>query len=423
MYQYLLLKTPNLPKGHLKKFEILFSLLDFHAQKASTGRPPHPRSALLNALIYKNLRGLPTLADLARDLTGHPQIAQICGLSSFPPKERFSAFLRDTPNIVFQSVAENLIHQLIDFGQIKGKYISVDSCPIVANVKENNLKTHVAHRFDKSRIPKGDIDSRLGLYLTYIHPDIRKPEFFWGYRNFVLTDALSELPIAEKTCPANIYEQRLIIPQLKYIVETFHLPIKAIIGNSAFDSGRIIEFIVKELGAQPIIARNPRRSKPQYKKLSPKGFPVCLAGFEMSSRSVYHDKEQGRKSHKFICTIKASKKFAQENPWCPWNRPKFVNNRFGCVVNLRIDVDEFIRKSINYASQTFKKLYNLRASTERVFSRLLNLCMQEPSVKGLNATANLCTIAQISVLAVALTAVKTGHKDKIRFVKKFLPNL
>jgi hypothetical protein len=49
--------------------------------------------------------------------------------------------------------------------------------------------------------------------------------------------------------------------------------------------------------------------------------------------------------------------------------------------------------------------------------------MQYPTVKGLNATANLCTIAHITVLAVALTAVKIDQKDKIRYVKTLIPKL
>ncbi len=122
--------------------------------------------------------------------------------------------------------------------------------------------------------------------------------------------------------------------------------------------------------------------------------------------------------------MKGSKKFARKlGTFCPWNHPNFYNNRFGCVINLRIDVDQSIRDSIDYGSQTFKKLYNLRTSSERIFSRLLTLCMQKPSVKGLNATANVCTIAHITVLAVALAAVKNNEKDKIRFVKRFIPNL
>ncbi|MFQ5867974.1 MAG: hypothetical protein ACE5IT_08310 [bacterium] len=140
----------------------------------------------------------------------------------------------------------------------------------------------------------------------------------------MLTDAFSELPIAEKTCPANIYEQSLIISQLKYIVATFHFPIKVVIGDSAFDSARIIEFILKELGAQPVILRNPKRGESQYKKLSPKGFPVCIDGFEMSSRGVYYDKEQSRKHHKFICSIKAAKKFAQK-----------IHGVLGIILNLQ----------------------------------------------------------------------------------------
>jgi len=75
-------------------------------------------------------------------------------------------------------------------------------------------------------------------------------------------------------------------------------------------------------------------------------------------------------------------------------------------------------------TQEFKKVYNLRSGgCERIFSRLLDPCMQNPSVRGLQAISNHCTIAHITVLLVALTAAKTGNKDKIRFVKSFLPNI
>jgi hypothetical protein len=49
--------------------------------------------------------------------------------------------------------------------------------------------------------------------------------------------------------------------------------------------------------------------------------------------------------------------------------------------------------------------------------------MQNPPVIGLKAISNYVTIAHISVLLVALTAAKSGSKNKIRFVKSFLPNL
>jgi len=44
------------------------------------------------------------------------------------------------------------------------------------------------------------------------------------------------------------------------------------------------------------------------------------------------------------------------------------------------------------------------------------------SVRGLQAVSNHCTIAHITVLLIALSAAKTGNKDKIRFLKSFLLN-
>ena len=49
--------------------------------------------------------------------------------------------------------------------------------------------------------------------------------------------------------------------------------------------------------------------------------------------------------------------------------------------------------------------------------------MQRPSVIGLAATQNHCTIAHITVLLVALTAHRLGYEDKIRYVKSFFPSL
>ena len=37
-------------------------------------------------------------------------------------------------------------------------------------------------------------------------------KYFWGYRNFVLSDALSELPILEETRAANVVDSKVIIP-------------------------------------------------------------------------------------------------------------------------------------------------------------------------------------------------------------------
>ena len=422
MFQPNLIFTRDASFEHLKRVELIFSVLPNIDLPYTTGRPPHPVSAMLNALIFKNIRGISLLTELVREIKWFPAVAQVCGLKSSPSKERFSSFIKDTPNEFFQAIREDLVKKLIALGEISTKFISTDSCPVKSPVKENNLKTNVKNRFDKTIFPKGDPEARLGVYIIY-PTGKKKVQYFWGYRNHIINDAFSELPLAEITKPANTPEQHLAIPQLKYVKKTFKLPIEAVMGDSGFDSSKIIEFIVKELKAQPIIAKNPRGSKNPDIKLSRPGIPICIAGFKMLSRGKFYDKSQDRWRHKFVCPIKGSVKFARKlGTFCPWNHPKFYENRLGCTTNLRIDVDQSIRNSIDYGSQTFKKLYNLRTSSERVFARFLTFCMQQPSIKGLNATANICTIAHITVLALALAAVKANQKDKIRFIKRFIPH-
>jgi len=141
----------------------------------------------------------------------------------------------------------------------------------------------------------------------------------------------------------------------------------------------------------------------------------------MLSRGTFWDRKEKRRRHKFICPIRGSKKFAAQHPYCPWFHPQFIKGS-GCYKNIRVDVDETIRQNIDYGSESFKKDYHRRVSSERIFSRLLSLLMQKPTVKGLRATANLCTIAHITVLAVAYFASFVKEPKRIRFVKSFLTN-
>jgi hypothetical protein len=71
-------------------------------------------------------------------------------------------------------------------------------------VRENNLKTSVNNRYDKYRLPSGDRDARLGVCVHFPNPFQKKIHYFWGYRNHILNDLDSELPIAEMTLQAHI---------------------------------------------------------------------------------------------------------------------------------------------------------------------------------------------------------------------------
>ena len=425
MYQPALFNLEDIFDKPLKKYGLFFSVLDLNLLEKGTsvGRKPISRAAILRALVFKNLRTIASLSDLSAELYERPALASVLGFEPGDkpiPVERFSSYLKSTDNSILQEVRVSLVRKLMELKIIKGKYLSVDSCPIKANVKENNLKTNVKYRYLKERPPKNDPDCRIGVFPTFASGKA-KVEFFWGYRNHIVNDTESELPLCEITLPANIRGTSVIIPQLEFVKESLCLEPYAIIADSEYDSATIIEYIVKNLGARPRISKNPRRGNPSTAKLTSSGVPLCIAGFEMLSRGIWWDRKQNRKRHKFVCPIKGSKKFARNHPYCPWFNPRFVNGS-GCYRYLRVDVDETIRAEIDYGSEAFKRDFNKRSSSERVFSRLLSILMQKPSVVGLAATANLCTISHITVLAVAYFSSFVKEPNKIRFVKSFLPN-
>jgi len=102
------------------------------------------------------------------------------------------------------SIHKQLVQELIKAGAISGNSIAIDSCPIVALLKENNLKTSMSDRFDKTKIPAGGSDVRLGVLIHFPNPFKKEVLYFWGYRNHVINDTTTELPIWEITKPANV---------------------------------------------------------------------------------------------------------------------------------------------------------------------------------------------------------------------------
>jgi hypothetical protein len=410
----------------LRKYELLFEILEpclagcFASKRR--GRPPTSKEALLNALIYKNLKQLPTLFDLASTLIDNPPLATTCGLlpnkSLYSLEQRLSSFLKDVPNKLLQTVRVNLLNQLIGLKEISGQFLSIDSAAVPVIVKENNLKASMKDRFDKSKPPKRDPEAALGVMIHFKKSSQKEAQYFWGYRNHSITDCESELPIWELTKPANVQDTILFIPLFKKVLHHFDFEVQAVMADAAYDAETNLKFVVDELRALPRIARNLRWEKLRQVNISSTGTRICIAGFEMQYWGKFKDRGKIRK--KFVCPITHSKRFAKQVPLCPWNHPAFRKGK-GCTAYLREDED--IRKEIDYGSQIFKEHYNKRTSSERVFSRLLSLCMQKPSIYGLNAVSNHCTVAHITVLTIALTAAKVGQSNKVRFVKKFLPNL
>ena len=101
------------------QYEKIFSLLPSFPDQCEKkrGRPAISKDSILRTLIYKNLSGLASLSELVFELKNNPAMADILGfpLWKAPPSiERFSRFLRDTPNENLQHLRLLLVRQLIE---------------------------------------------------------------------------------------------------------------------------------------------------------------------------------------------------------------------------------------------------------------------------------------------------------------------
>ena len=402
-------------------YELLFEPLPPLAllKESGLGRPSFSQDALLKLFLYKALRRIKTLTDLTFELRNNPRIGQAVGLDIYkdPPSiERFSQFVRDTPHDAFQNIRIQLVKTLLEEKLITGHHLVMDSCPIVAKVRENNLKTSASHRFDKTRTTKGDPEARLGVLSDFSSPAKKKIRYFWGYRNHILVDAHEELPIWEITHPADVSEIHQAIPMLQKAKETFSLDIETVGGDSLYDSEKILRVIMEDLEAQAVIPRNLRTEKSTY---TFKGADLyCQADLPMRRKGKMTVKKAGITYLQYCCPIYFGRR-KQRHLFCPANHPKFFSQK-GC--NTLIRLTPSIRENIDYGSDAFKELHKKRTSIERVFSRLLSIAMQDLPVIGIQATRNYCTIAHITVFLVALAAKRSGNPDKARFVRSFVPN-
>ncbi len=218
------------------------------------------------------------------------------------------------------------------------------------------------------------------------------------------------------TVQAHKDEKKVGLSMVKNLHRDFSLPVKVVAADANFDVEEILRYIIEEMKAEAMIPRNPRNA--QNTPYTVKRDEVyCQAGLSMNRKGKMTVK--GITYLQYRCPLHWSKEFVGQYLLCPAGHPKFLQQK-GCNVLIRMTPS--IREKVNYGTQRFKEVYATRTSVERVFSRLLSLSMQKPTVRGFRAIRNHCTIAHITVLLVALTAHRMGCEDKIRFVKSFVPS-
>ncbi len=216
-------------------------LSDIYARKR--GRPPFDPVCKLKAVLYRTRTQ--SLRQLCRELESNDRLLYRTGLPCALTHQSLSIFINRVGEMRLRRISELVVGELRKYWPDFGRVMSVDGTVVKAYAKRN-------HGF----LSTTDADARLGYRQ---HTPTGKPDFEFGYRFTIASDAQHEIPITASITPANANESRLY-PLILKQVKSLGIQFEIVIADAQYDSRRNIWTTIG-LGAKPIIAMNPRASK------------------------------------------------------------------------------------------------------------------------------------------------------------------
>lgn len=392
-------------------YDELFLQLDFTLPRAATGRKGFPKEAMLCAFIVMKCEGFSQISDLVDFLNCNLLIAYYCGFDitkSLPSYWTFDRFIRKLNHRVLQDIMGQQVKKLYALGILDASFIGLDSTPVAASTAQNNPKSFLKNKFSKDNHPKNDPDCALGVHTASNQHNEKNFEYYWGYKNHVLVDCISGLPICELTTPANVADSDVterVLAEANQIVPVSEC---TFIADKAYDVKAIYNLVRNVYQGDAVIPLNSRNTK-DPKKL-PSGHPICDAGLAMNKDGKTTD--DGRTRQKFCCPFRQSKSSS-----CPCNHKNWNNGRKNRGCTKYVTIPDDYRLSIDRDCLSFKRTYALRSECERYNSRFKASGQERLWVHNGDSAANLNTIAHIAALTIALAAVASKRKASYRSLK------
>jgi transposase len=407
----------------LRKYYYLFQALDLSSlpdRNYGIGRTGHSQHAILRALIIKHLERIKSIPQLIEYLESFPALLELCGftLGDMPDESQFYRFMTDTNNTIIKNIHHQLNHRLIEQGLVSLDTLIIDSKPIMAATKENNLKNPARNTTNKTKTPKRNPAATLSYYsCQLINGKKENMIFFWGYRTHVIISK-EGFALVELTLPNNITDQEVAFKLLREIKRRYRLKKGLLfLGDKAYDVRELYTFIVEQLKGNPYIPINPRNQQDE-KTYGPHGCPLCNAGIEMKSAGRWT--ESNRERIKFRCPLKNGKKLAAEyNNTCPANHPSFNTGKcYGCTKYL--DVTDDARARVPRDSKEFKDTFKNRESVEQYFARLGDREAEQTTHYSLKTVRNQMTIAHLTASLIGVAAaILLKQPEKMRCYRTF----
>jgi len=413
-------------------YRAFFSLFDWsvvdrwqESRSNCCGSHGHPITAYLKAFLVRIKQGLIYTKQLYDFLLKHPLLVIELGFvleldgnatygfdveATLPTRYWLGEKLRQLDRALLQDLLAATVAALKEEIPGLGEVVAFDVKHIYAWVKENNWRAYVPDRYDKTRIPAGDPDCKLGVKRSTNKelPDgttEEKKELIWGYGSGVAaatTPDYGDVVLAEDTQPFNAGDVTYFRPLYQQAVVALGDFPTHLAADAAYDAWYVYDAVARRGGiaAVPLNAH----SKTIFQS---DGTPLCPIGLPMHP-TFHYAHPNGYRALRYRCPLLFHLATDQTCEHEQFKKGK------GCMKDINDEPGGRARLLMDRTHPLYKAVYAQRTSCERINSQAKELGIERPRVHNMRSVANLNTLTYLVINVRALNRARTINRGLLQ---------
>lgn len=386
----------------VQRWEALCAPVDWAAIDAparngvAPGPIPHPPSAYLKALIIKIHEHLPSIARLHPYLVEPPALVLALG---FRPRFDLrgdvdidrpapgARWLRHQHQTLLPALLERVLAQTVQTVRRQtpelGQTVAIDVPHIYAYVRENNPTEALAHRFAKTRQPRGDRDCARGVKACGNQGRSAQTDLF-GYGCGLAAAPFpgGEAVLAVHPQPFNHQDITYFRPLYAKAAAVRGAPPANLAADAAFAAWHVYE-AARTGGGVAAIAPNRRGPAPPR---APAGHPLCAKELAMTPTTQGRH-EDGYRIQRYGCPLRGT------TTTCDHARFE----RGGGTKRINIEPGGRLRATSDRTDPAYHAVCRQRTSVERLSNQAQTLKLERPIGRTLAAVTRLALLTAITI--------------------------
>ena len=388
------------------------------------GRNDYPVRVVWNSILAGIVFQHRTTESLRRELMRNGQLRQVCGfditlgVEGVPSASAYTRFLcnlmkhEKEVDGIFNSLVRMLCDELPGFGEV----LAIDGKALESYARPRRAES------EKPYDGRRDIDANFGVK-TYKGKNKdgsvwEKTMSWFGYKLHLIVDANYELPVAFRVTQASrseIKEARTLVDEMALRLPEIVDRCMYLTGDKGYDDTKMTTKLWDEYRIKPVIdIRNAWRDGEETKLVTGrenvvydyKGTVYCYSPEDYRRcEMVPGGFEKDRDALKHLCPAKYYGVECRGKDACPVKSG----------VRIPLHEDRRVFTPVARPSAKWKKIYDKRTAVERVNSRIDRVFgFEDHCIRGLRKMNLRCSLALVTMLAMALGRIRTKQEDKLR---------